>query len=202
MNTKTIKDLLEIKFGYKEKYTLEELNMVEILTINRFNYNKNLIEVDFNDLKFFLNLKELTINECIIDNEIINILSNCINLRTLLLLNCEIIQNVNETFKNLSVKNLVINNTNIDINILNNLNLNSLVLSNIEINYKLNLNVEELDIQRCLFNDIENFNIDSINKIKISYSQYKKYQNYLDSYKDKLIIMEDNGQFIYKERGE
>jgi len=197
MKTKSILDSLEIKFGYKENYGLEELTQVESLIINRYDVSKEIIEVDFNDLYNFTELKQLTIRGCILDNNIFNIIASIKNLNNLLLFDCEIFGDVENRFKSLNIDYLVLNNTDINLELLAFLTLEKLVLSNIKVNNELNVNTSVLDIQRCIFEHIEYFDINNVNQLIVSYSQFKKYNNYLEMYKNKLVIMEDNGQFVY-----
>lgn len=198
MNTSSIKEVLEIKFGYKDNYSLEELNQINRLTINRFDVSGELLNVDFDDLKYLNNLEELTIKHCMLDNNIIDIIANNSNLKNLMLFYCDIAGDIKDSFEKLNIEYLVINDTNLDLDILKTLKLNKLVLANININSRVYFCVNELDIQRCSFDSIEYFNIENINKLKLSYSEYINNKEYLNKYIDKLIIMEDNGEFVYE----
>lgn len=198
MNTSSINEILEIKFGYKDNYTIDELNQIDRLVINRFDISGELLNVDFSDLRYLNNLEELTIKQCILDNDIINVIVESCNLKKLVLFYCDIIGNIEESFKKLNIEYLVINDTNLDLNLLRFLNLKKIVLANININSNVSFVTDVLDIQRCLFDNIKYFKMENIDKLKLSYSQYISNKEYLNLYKDKLIIMEDNGEFVYK----
>lgn len=192
MKTKSIIDLLEIKFGYKENYSDEECNQIENLIINRFGFDDQIIEIDFEDLLHFKNLKELTLNQCMIDFKTISIIYLLKNLENLTLLNCDVVGDIYNVFSSLKIKKLTIDNTNIELDVINNLDINELILNNVEINSNINFNTYRLDIRKCKY---ERLNIENVEKLVISHSQYLEDKEFFDSYKEKLIIMEDNGQF-------
>ena len=114
MKTNSIKNILELKYGFKDNYTQEELNKIEIINIDRFDIDGSILNIDFNELLLLSNLKYLTINKCIIDYNIF-IIINKLNLDTLVLSNCEIVDDVSDIVNNLKVKNLIIDNTNFNL---------------------------------------------------------------------------------------
>lgn len=195
MNTSSIKERLELMYGFKDIYNLEELNQIESLTINRFDIDNEILMVDFNDLKFFNNLKELIINDCIITNKEIEIISNLKQLSNLLLLNCDIVEDIKENLLKLKLQNLVLDNVNINLDILSEIYLKKITFKNIDINKELFIVSHEIDIKNCNIEDINYLKIDNYNKVTISIFQYKKYKNFFDHYKEKLVIFEENGQF-------
>jgi len=197
MKTDSIRDILEMKFGFKDNYLESELDTVKTININRFNIVNELNNIDFNELLLFKNLKELIINKCIIDENIMNILIRIPSLDYLVLNNCEFVDEPKFLFDNINIRFLVIDNTLFDLKILKNCNLDTLVLSNINISYGFDLNVKKLDIRKCKLLDYEFLN-NSIETIVVSEKQYIN-SEILQNYIYHMVIMENNGQMIRKE---
>lgn len=195
MKTNSIKNILELKYGFKDNYTQEELNKIEIINIDRFDIDGSILNIDFNELLLLPNLKYLTINKCIIDYNIF-IIINKLNLDTLVLSNCEIVDDVSDIVNDLKVKNLIIDNTNFNLVWFKDLYFNSIILNNIVINGDYIVNTKTLDIRKCEISNYSFINMNIIPKLIISASQYN---NSFNGYKGNLIIMEENGEFILKE---
>ena len=161
MKTESIKNL------YRE----EDIPYIDTIRINRLDSNGAILNVDFQDILLFPNLKNLYI------------------------------ENISKDLENLNGKNLVLDNVDIKLELLSNLVFNELILREFTLDKEYVLNAKYLDIQKC---DIKNYNIFShseIETITISKSQYLLNNQFFDTLKKKIIIMEDNGQFIYKKVG-
>lgn len=195
MKTDSIRNILELKYGFKDNYTQDELNKIESININRFDVDGSILNIDFNELLLLSNLKYLTINKCIIDYNIFEIIKN-LNLQTLILSNCEIVDNISDIVNGLKNKNIIIDNTNFNLAWFKDLYFNSIILNNINIDNNFIINTKTLDIRKC---EINNYNFISINVIPKLIISEKQYNSYFNDYKGNLIIMEENGEFILKE---
>ena len=142
-------------------------------------------------------MESLILDRCNIDDNVINNVVSLSKLKSLSLFNCEFINNPEKLFNMLNLKNLYIDNVIFDLNLLENNLYDSLILSNITINKYFNINVNRLDIKKCLILD---FSFLSGN-IKTLIVSEKQYQNYLplQQYLGHMIIMENNGQMVLKE---
>lgn len=195
MKTDSIKNILELKYGFKDNYIQEELDKIESIKIDRFDVDGSMLNIDFNELILLSNLKYLTINKCIIDYNIFVVI-NKLNLETLILSNCEIVDDISDIVNSLKTKNIIIDNTNFNLEWFKDLYFNSITLNNININNDFIINTTSLDIRKCEISDYSFINTNVISKLIISESQYN---NYFKEYKGTLVIMEDNGEFILKE---
>ena len=111
MKTESILRILESFYGYKEEYTSEELDRIETLTITRVNPDNTLANVDFSDLLKFKNLRRLTIDGCIVDINVMAYVNTITGLKSLSLLNCDIVDNIYSFFGNSKIKILKVSNT-------------------------------------------------------------------------------------------
>lgn len=195
MKTDSIRNILELKYGFKDNYTQDELNKIESINIDRFDVDGSILNIDFNELLLLSNLKYLTINKCILDYNIF-IIINKLNLDTLILSNCEIVDDVSDIINYLKTKNLIIDNTNFNLEWFKDLYFNSIILNNINISNDFIINTTSLDIRKCEISDYSFINTNVIPMLIISERQYN---NCFTEYKGTLVIMEDNGEFILKE---
>lgn len=196
MKTTSIKNILELKFGIKDNYTDEEYNQIKSISINRFEVNGEISNIDFTELIKLNNLESLTISNCIIDTNNMSIITLLYNLKTLILLNCEIIEDISPFLMQLKIENLIIDNTNLNLKVLEYLHLNSIILSNIDINSPLQINTNKLDIRKSNIKDYSYINLNEINTLIISNTQYENNINIFSNFPNHLVVMEDNGQFI------
>lgn len=199
MKTDSILEMLKIKFGHDEPYSETELTEISRLNIKRFDIDKDLLRVNFDDLKYFNAVTNLTINSCVIDKEIIAKISELKTLGTLVLINCSLANSAKNDLKKTTIKNLVIDFGEVNIDCASDFKLESLVLNGFRIKKGLTFNATNLDVSRCEIVDNNFFNNDDIEKITISYSQYIKDTAFFDGLPKEIKVMEDNGQFVYKE---
>ena len=197
MNTDSIKNILILNFGFKEKYSKEELDKITNISINRFDISGDICEVDYKDILNFKNLISITIKDCMISEELINILSSLNKLESVNILNCEIIDNPNLLFNNDNIRNLSIDNTIFDLDLLKDHAFNTVTLENINIDKYFYICTDVLDIKKCNISDYEFLDGD-IKTLIVSELQYKN-SYILQSYNNHMVIMEENLEFVLKE---
>lgn len=199
INTIEIKDTIERVLNKKIiNINIDDLKKIDTLYISRFNINDVLNIVDFNDLKYFTELKDLTIKKCTLNNNDIYIISKLENLVSLTLIDCEFNEDCGEAFKNIKMSNLSLNNiVNFNYNWLN--DLDNLTLWNMKIiplNIKINtLNLKYSNYEEDILNNL------SINKLIISESQYIRNIEFYNNLSYKVVVMEENGISIKCEVG-
>ena len=153
IKTESIIDIVELALNKPiDSITVDELDKVTFLTINRIDY-EDVLEVDSNDLKLFHNLEQLSVNNCMVDNEFINNIKSLNKLNKIRFLNCDFVDDATEYFNNLVVDELILDN-NIGINNVTFSNIHNLVLINSSFNCVVN-NVDILDITRSVDNNID-----------------------------------------------
>ena len=153
IKTESIIDIVELALNKPiDSITVDELDKVTFLTINRIDY-EDVLEVDSNDLKLFHNLEQLSVNNCMVDNEFINNIKSLNKLNKISFINCDFVDDATEYFNNLVVDELILDN-NIGINNVTFSNIHNLVLINSSFNCVVN-NVDILDITRSVDNNID-----------------------------------------------
>ncbi|MBR1385286.1 MAG: hypothetical protein IJ568_00485 [Bacilli bacterium] len=199
MHTESIIQELNSKFGKKDSFTKEELDSIEDLTISKFSFTDEIMKVDFNDLKYFNNLKEICIEDCMLDKNIFLILLSKEKLFKLSLYNCEINEDIYPIFENIKVKELLLSKTDFDLSHLTGY-YNRITLENV--NFKrIESYMEILDISNNKIENIDDVVKSNFEEIRISHSQYEKYKNEFNSCGRRFIVMEDNLEFIEKKVG-
>lgn len=184
-----------MKFKTQSLNTLLEINPnlniqeIEELVINKYDVNNNPEEVYYQELLNFNNLHNLTLNGCILTNELMTILES-LKIKELILINCETFEPIESSLFNLSLDTLIIDSTELDYQNIDEIYLPNLTLINILLpNIKINTNY--LDISKITnLNNLTNIKTDTL---KINIDQYNKYQNLLPH--TNLKIMEMNGEF-------
>ena len=153
IKTESIIDIVELALNKPiDSITVDELDKVTFLTINRIDY-EDVLEVDSNDLKLFHNLEQLSVNNCMVDNEFIDNIKSLNKLNKISFINCDFVDDATEYFNNLVVDELILDN-NIGINNVTFSNIHNLVLINSSFNCVVN-NVDILDITRSVDNNID-----------------------------------------------
>ncbi len=199
MKTESILRTLEGLFYRRSSFTEQELKRIDTIVVNRMDYDGTILDVDFNDLKLFTNLFSLTINGCIIDNSVINVLKDLPNLKKLVLYDCELVENIYFQFNDLKLKYLTINNTNIDISLIN-FDINRLILENYEFK-RFTFSVNILDVRFCDIRDTQELLSCAFGEAIISLDLYNANKDLFDNSNRMITVMEDNGQFVYKKVG-
>ena len=107
IKTESIIDIVELALNKPiDSITVDELDKVTFLTINRIDY-EDVLEVDSNDLKLFHNLEQLSVNNCMVDNEFINNIKSLNKLNKISFINCDFVDDATEYFNNLVVDELL-----------------------------------------------------------------------------------------------
>ena len=181
------------KIGY------QDLLLIEGISIDGENENKEKQKVNFSEVKLLKNIKYLEIRNMIISNYMIKILENMDYIENIIFRNCTFRTTIS-TMNNLKpLKQLRIENCkNFNFEYISKLKIKNLILSNIEINtlntFKNNL-VTTLDISRATTKKSLNLNL-PITKLIISHKDYIRFQNKLKERLYELIVMADNGFYI------
>ena len=153
MKTDSIQMILNSKYGPQEVYSEEQLQGILNLTINRFDIVGDLLKIYPEELLQFPNLKKLSINQCIVGEKFISILSELKNLEEIAFYNCDFTHNAEELFQLPNIKKVLLDGTEAPISFFNNCVLSSLALSNITINDTATLVIDELDIRKSKISD-------------------------------------------------
>lgn len=156
--SESIADSISLNYDIEEFNDISELDKVEELAINSYNYSLDIASFYPNELSYFKNLRECTFMNFEITDEIVDNL-NKINLKVLSLDNCRCIINnrlsvdrlfvevSNVNFKNICVKELtVLESGTIDISDLNDLSELTLLNCNI-VNSSLLKNFKDCKIE-------------------------------------------------------
>ena len=174
MKTKSIIEYLKCFNGSKED--------VKDLTINHFNIDKTIEEVDLKDLLNFPNLEKLTLINLTLDDESLMILTKLNNLTKLNLINCEVL--IKKDYKELlKITRLFLDNTYFEEYITNN-PLEYLELKNIIINCE-NIKTNILVINKSNIN-VNKIDFNNINTLIISKKQIEENKEFL--LKNKLNV--------------
>ena len=168
IKTESIKELLEISLNKNiSDINIKDLDKITYLKISRLSIN-GILSVDSTDLNYFHNLRELSIENCMIDNIFIDNLKKVSNIEKISFIHCDFINNT-DYFNNLSIHELVLNDINgIDDIILS--NIEKLIIINCSFKFKIN-NVGILDISRTL-STVVDFDNSTPNELIINSSQY------------------------------
>lgn len=196
MITESILDALELLYSKRENFSSEELDKVEFLTIKKIDYDGEILSVDFNDLLNFKNLKNLAIDGCMLDLNLMLVLQKLPFLENLSLYNCEVIEDIYPLFENINIKNLLLDNTNFDLTKLSH-NYENLKVSSVEFR-PFNSFVKSLDVSSCKIDNLDLLLNCNFDEIIISYELYSNNQLLFDELDKSVTIMEENGQFAMK----
>lgn len=199
MKSESILNILESLYSKQSDFTEEELDKIDSLTIKRQDYDKEVLSVDFNDLLYFKNLKNLVIDGCMLDLNVILILKKITFLESLSLYNCEIIEDIYQEFNNINIKELLLYNVDFDLSKLNK-NYEYLKLALIDFKPFASF-VDYLDVSSCQINDIDLLFQCNFNEIVVSFELYATNQLRFDDSNKKVVVMNENGQFEMKRVG-
>ncbi len=184
IKTKQIIDYVElITSKFIENVNEEDLKKVEELTIDEFDIVGEKTNFYIEDLELFPNLKSLSFNRMIINEEILNYVKNS-NINELNLYNCELVIALNSKFDNI---------TTLRIEYVDNFeedylqcfpNVKNLTFKGYTISKQLPKDVNRLDMMNS---KLEDTNIISKSKINDLYVSKDEYENHKDFY-SRLII--------------
>ena len=199
MKTESIIRTLDGLFGSAGLCETEHYNLIDTLVVSRLDFDGSILEVDYNDLKNFPKLYNLTLDNCMIDNNVIQVLTELPNLKRLSIINCDVLEDIKENFNKLNILDLYICNTNFNLSYLNK-------------NYR-KVRIEEvpfatipgsikcLDIYNCEIPDIDELLKTKFDEVMISNELYLTNQLKFDDSNRKISVLEENGQFLVKKVG-
>ena len=197
MTTESIIRLLDSIYSKKDSFSSEELDSIDVLTINRLDYDGNFLTVDFNDLDNFKNLKEIIVENCILDDASVKKISEHGGLKRLTICNCEVIEDIYASFNEIATSELFIINSDINLALVSGyyelVYLESMDFSSIDMLGK------RLDVSRCEIEDIDIVLTQGFDEIVVSDNQFNQFKDFILQTDKKVYIRESNGQFISKE---
>ncbi len=183
---------------------ISDLLLVESLTVDGEDFDGRKLNIYFQEIKEFKNLKYLEISNTLINNNIINILSKLSYLENVVFRNCTFSKQIKDMDKLTNITNLRIDNCyNFDLSFIKNLsNIKRLSLSGIK---KIDFSVVKyqlysLDISKCFLNDFENIDIINVNTLIISKREYELLINKNLKYNYQIIVMADPSDGYYIEK--
>ncbi len=190
MNIKSdaILKMLELN-NYKEKYTEEDLKKITSLKIDMDNINNNPTYIDYQELALLSNLKELTLDNIIIEETLINCIEVLPNLTSLYLLNCETATNL---------ENLAVDNCDFEFNTLKEIIIQNLTLKNINCP-PLYFSTHTLCLINCNIKSLDILSSINTNTLIINNKSYLEKEKEFASLTCKIIILEDSTDNILKE---
>ena len=199
MKTDSIIKILEGLYGKKNDYLPKELDRIETLSINRVNPDRSLANVDFSDLLKFKNLRRLNIDGCIIDVDTMAYINTITYLKELCLYNCEIVDDIYPFITNSKIKEMVVSNTNLNLSLLGGY-FEKLTLDNVPLKV-IKPHVEVLNIFNCKLDKFENILDYNFEELVVSIEQYDAFEKEFNECGRRIVVLEDNGQFVYKKVG-
>ena len=176
----------------------EDLPQIKKLIIDKFSISGEILNVDYSELLNFLNLETLYFENCILDFLAMSILTKLKNLKNLYLLNCEVIEGTEKLIENLNLETLVIDNTDIKTSNLNIIKARNVTLANICMP-DIKLVASTLNITKASFQNLNFLNNIITEKLTISYKMYQTNEEVFNSLPYKIIVLEENNNFVYKE---
>lgn len=176
----------------------EDLPQIKKLIIDKFSISGEILNVDYSELLNFPNLETLYFENCILDFLAMSILTKLKYLKNLYLLNCEVIEGTEKLIENLNLETLVIDNTDIKTSNLNIIKARNVTLANICMT-DIKLVASTLNIAKASFQNLNFLNNIITEKLTISYEMYKSNEKIFNNLPYKIIVLEENSDFIYKE---
>ena len=158
-------------------FALNSLDDCKELTVNKLDIDGNILSVDLNDLYNFKNLKSLSLCNMTIGENDLLILKSLNNLKTLKLYNCDFSNNdLFNYFNDLTIDELVLDNTEINFNLIKK-HFKNVIVKNISNIY--NINADCLNISKSLIVDFNNLKTNEYKKLIVNKNQYLKNQQLL-----------------------
>ena len=176
----------------------EELPQIKKLIIDKFSISGEILNVDYSEILNFPNIETLYFENCILDFLAMSILTKLKNLKELYLLNCEVIGGTEKLIENLNLETLVIDNTDIKTDNLDIIKARNITLSSISVP-NIKLVASTLNIAKASFQNLNFLNNIITEKLTISYEMYKSNEKLFNNLPYKIIVLEENSDFIYKE---
>lgn len=162
----------------------------ETVVIYGKDINNNPITFEYGKInENITSLKLIFVN---LTNDILNYINNMKNLKTLQIIDSEIIEDIYESFERLNVENLYINEViNFDIKMINYKEFKKLDLYNIDIDKDVEVKADILNIYNCNIIDYSIFEKSYIKNLSIQYNEYQKNTKIFTNPNFKLTIIDD-----------
>ena len=176
----------------------EDLPQIKKLIIDKFSISGEILNVDYSELLNFPNLETLYFENCILDFLAMSILTKLKYLKNLYLLNCEVIEGTEKLIENLNLETLVIDNTDIKTDNLDIIKARNITLSSISVP-NIKLVASTLNIAKASFQNLIFLNNIITEKLTISYKMYQTNEEVFNNLPYKIIVLEENNNFVYKE---
>jgi hypothetical protein len=173
--TDSIKTQLEIQLNKSIDFIMEnDLKNVVYMTIDRMNYAQSFNNINYDEISLLVNLKELSIFNCIIDDIFVNNILKLKHLNKLNMYNCSFASSSKDMFDNLDLKSLTLSNC-YGLEGITLRNLDYLELKNIDLNFY----VKDIDILNiaCIHNDANIDFLDNIKRVIIFEKDYESFNN-------------------------
>ena len=191
--TKSIKDNVEIQLNKSIQDVNEnELLNIKVMTLDQLEYDGDVNLVDYDEIMYFINLEELNVFNCMINEKLLNNILKLEKLRILNIYDSDFVDYINDSFSKMNIENLTLNNClGISINELS--NLKYLDIKNINIDFNIN-NVEKLNVYNSK-NKLKELNLNNVKNIIISRNNYDN-ETDLHIFKSNIIIVDDKNEII------
>ncbi len=197
MKTESILRLLDSLYSKRDSFSKEELDSIDTISINRIDYDGDFLEVDFNDLTYFNNLKELMIENCILDAPSMEKICSIVNLKKLTFFNCDIIDDIYTSDIHFGSDELYFINSNIELSHVSGY-YEFIFLENMDCS-SIDAQGKKLDVSHCEVKNIDNVLTLGFDELVISHDQYEQFKDILPESDKKIYVMEKNGQFVDKD---
>ncbi|MBQ6539301.1 MAG: hypothetical protein IJL76_03375 [Bacilli bacterium] len=200
IKTKSILEKLEM-IKEIEDIQQEDLDKIDELNITGKDFNNDTQTVDFNDLKLFPNLKNLSIEYSTIDYDCIDIIRNY-ELKNLSFISCEFDSDLTN-IKSINTENIYISNCyDFDFSFINNKEFNEVNISTETIRDKININCNKLNLEHCEIENPEVLRGLNIKELIISTIQYEENPTVYENLGYPVTVMDEDSEFVYTKLGE
>ena len=191
--TKSIKDNVEIQLNKSIQDVNEnELLNIKVMTLDQLEYDGDVNLVDYDEIMYFINLEELNVFNCMINEKLLNNILKLEKLRILNIYDSDFVDYINDSFSKMSLEKLTLSNC-LGVSIIELNNLKYLDIKNINIDFNIS-NVETLNISNSK-NKLKELNLNNVKNIIISRNNYDN-ETDLYIFKSNIIIVDDKNEII------
>ncbi|MBR4270992.1 MAG: hypothetical protein IKQ31_04920 [Clostridia bacterium] len=194
MKTTSIKESLFFQFGKKDNYTPEELKQVKYLSIDHYDINGQILDVDFLDLNKFTELTGLTVKDCVLSTQIIATILRQ-TLKTISFIRCDFTIVDPFVFDRVHLQELNMNGCEHTEDMVNFLTADRMILRNMELDEDFRPKAEYVHVWACKVDNFEFVKNIMVKKIVVSLAQYKENEAFLKASGVTVEVLEDDGQF-------
>ena len=191
--TKSIKDNVEIQLNKSIQDVNEnELLNIKVMTLDQLEYDGDVNLVDYDEIMYFINLEELNVFNCMINEKLLNNILKLEKLRILNIYDSDFVDYINDSFSKMSLEKLTLSNC-LGVSIIELNNLKYLDIKNINIDFNIS-NVETLNVSNSK-NKLKELNLNNVKNIIISRNNYDN-ETDLHIFKSNIIIVDDKNEII------